>query len=214
MCSNIIPVISFYFYFIYILFIYLHLFIYLFIYVAFSLSALVSQASSWCWRMTTILLFPSSILSPTRYSLAEPQATKHTHIFHRQGHLLSFRNDLVEAWALETCTVIGSRSVGEKFVLLYFLVLLQCCYSFITRRITAYNIYPDSKYLFVGTEEGTVRVINVDTYQVSAYKITSNKVRNGVPFWLFTLTRAFAIMLTPSQQISVSRAVLLWNLLL
>lgn len=57
--------------------------------------------------------------------------------------------------------------------------MLTLNHMFVCRSITAFHMYPDSKYLFVGTEEGSVRVIDIEALNLSTYKITSKAVRSG-----------------------------------
>lgn len=59
--------------------------------------------------------------------------------------------------------------------------LLTCLSPLVrtSNRITAFHLYPESKYLLVGTEEGSVRVIDIEGFHLSTYKIASKKVRKG-----------------------------------
>lgn len=82
------------------------------------------------------------------------------HFVTNTGHLVAMLDHSVEVWDLETREVIGTQAIDEK--------------------ITAFHLYPESKYLLVGTEEGSVRVIDIEGFHLSTYKIASKKVRKDV----------------------------------
>lgn len=73
------------------------------------------------------------------------------------GLLVAFFESSLEVWNLETPKVVGSMTFDEI--------------------ITTFHLYPESMYLFVGTDQGNVFVVDIQKVELSTYRILSNRVR-------------------------------------